>query len=308
MEQEKSRQEYLRRIYKVQDYIESHLDDNLELTQLAQVAGFSKYHFHRIFKSLSGESVLDYTKRIKLEKAASLLFIRQELSVTDVAHRCGFTDSGVFARTFKQVYGLSPTAYRLQDSKICTARLKQPGYNGQVPNHQVDPYDREFQKKVELKYIEPMQAAYVRYVGDYQQLQQEFAGLMSDLLAYAQTYHLIPGQNAKILTIYHDNHEFTEDDNLRSSLCLSPYSNLQLKETDKIGVLTIPGGHYAIGEFEMAFDQYPDAWHYLYSHWLSHSGYQPGDSFPFEVYLNDPNQHPEKRHHVAIYFPIEPLL
>ncbi len=49
MESKQSRNEYLRRIYKVQDYIELHIDNPLSIEKLADVAGFSKFHFHRIF-------------------------------------------------------------------------------------------------------------------------------------------------------------------------------------------------------------------------------------------------------------------
>ena len=68
MESSQSRNEYLRRVYKVQDYIESHINDSLSIEDLANVAGFSKFHFHRIFKGMMDEPLSRYVNRLKLEE------------------------------------------------------------------------------------------------------------------------------------------------------------------------------------------------------------------------------------------------
>lgn len=88
--------EYLHRIHIVQDYIESHLKEPILLDDLTTISGFSKYHFHRIFKSLIGEPLSHYINRIKLEKAAFLLIHRKDMTITNVAYHSGYTDSAVF--------------------------------------------------------------------------------------------------------------------------------------------------------------------------------------------------------------------
>lgn len=75
MESKQSRNEYLRRIYKVQDYIESNINDSLSIEELADVAGFSKFHFHRIFKGIVNESLSRYVNRLKLEKGHTSTYI-----------------------------------------------------------------------------------------------------------------------------------------------------------------------------------------------------------------------------------------
>lgn len=73
MDKRQSKNEYLRRIHKVQDYIEENLSYTLVLAELADIAGFSKYHFHRIFRAITNESLLQYVNRVKLERAAFLI-------------------------------------------------------------------------------------------------------------------------------------------------------------------------------------------------------------------------------------------
>ena len=67
-----SRQIYIEKINTVQDYIEKHLDEEISVQQLAQIASFSEYHFQRIFKQFTSESLYSFIKRLRLEKAIFL--------------------------------------------------------------------------------------------------------------------------------------------------------------------------------------------------------------------------------------------
>ena len=63
------RREYERRVNRVVDYIEAHLSDELPLEKLAAVAAFSPFHFHRVFAAITGETLSDFIRRIRLERA-----------------------------------------------------------------------------------------------------------------------------------------------------------------------------------------------------------------------------------------------
>lgn len=130
--------------------------------------------------------------------------------------------------------------------------------------------------------------------------------MIEKLFQYAtkQNYHVF--EDTKVLTIYHDHHEFTEDNHLRTSLCITIPGESAI-ETNDIGIMVIPSGKYAVGHFEIFQDEYKRAWDFIYGEWLPNSGYKPRDSYPFEVYRNDPKQHPKHKHIVDIYVPIEPF-
>ncbi|TKI94256.1 AraC family transcriptional regulator, partial [Bacillus cereus] len=148
--------------------------------------------------------------------------------------------------------------------------------------------------------------AYIRHTGTYEELAIAFPKMIEKLFRYAakKNYHVF--EDTKVLTIYHDHHEFTEDYHLRTSLCVT-ISDESTVETNDVGIMVIPSGKYAVGHFEIFQDEYKGAWDFLYGEWLPNSGYKPRDSYPFEVYRNNPKQHPKHKHIVDIYVPIEPF-
>jgi len=74
-----------------------------------------------------------------------------------------------------------------------------------------------------------------------------------------------------------------------------------------IDYITDNAGKYAIAHFEIAGDEYPQAWNALFAGWLPESGYQPDDGPCYELYLNDPKDHPENKCIVDICIPVKPL-
>ncbi|MCM1988859.1 AraC family transcriptional regulator [Oceanirhabdus seepicola] len=307
MTNSQSKKEYLRRIYKVQDYIETHLYDSLNLQELAVVAGFSKFHFHRIFKGIVQEPLSQYVNRLKLERAVFLLIHRPDMTVTDIAYHFGFADSAVFSRTFKNHYKVSPNHYRNQYSKNRKDPYKLSQYNEGVSKIEGKSKGELVQGNVEILMVDNINVAYLRHIGTYKDLAITFSEVLEKLFKYAKDQNLTIFEKTKVLTVYHDNPEFAKEDQLRTSLCMTIADNVVVEENSDIGSMMIPSGKYAVGHFDIFQKEYSGAWDFMYSEWLSNSGYQPRDSFAFEVYNNDPNTHPQNKHLVDIYLPIEPL-
>lgn len=109
-----SRQTYVRLINKTEDYIEQHLKEPMSLKDLAQNAHLSEFHFHRIVKQYSTETVNQLVTRFKIERAAIFLCTSPNMSITTIAMEYGYSDSSAFSRTFKRHFGVSPLKYRRQ--------------------------------------------------------------------------------------------------------------------------------------------------------------------------------------------------
>jgi AraC family transcriptional regulator len=105
------RADYIKRVNQAIDHILQHLDQPLRLDDLASIAGFSSFHFHRVFRSLVGEPLNQFVKRLRLERALTMMSREGTRSLTDVALSCGFSSSSDFSRTFKQRYGMAPSAF-----------------------------------------------------------------------------------------------------------------------------------------------------------------------------------------------------
>src|SRR5215813_8088270 len=126
--------EYAQRINRVIDYLRRNLDRQVKLEELARVACFSEFHFHRIFGAVSGETLNNFTNRLRLEKAARLLRYSDQ-SLTDIALDCGFSSSATFSRAFRSGYETTPSQFRktgeIKNSKICKALFAGQDY---LPN------------------------------------------------------------------------------------------------------------------------------------------------------------------------------
>lgn len=300
-------QEYIHRINKVQDYIEQNLEKTMSVEELADVAGFSQYHFSRIFKSILNETLAHYVNRIRLENALFLLAHRSDLNMTNIAYEVGFTDSAIFSRAFRNYYGVAPSEYRRDYSKNCKEPVFISEYNKEAAEKRW--VDNPFLENsgITLENMEEKQAVYVRHTGTYETLAKEYAGLMQKLFIGAQKQQLLADGENWVLAIYHDNPEFGEQEQFRTSLCLTVPKHLQAKEADGLGVMQLKGGLYAVGHFQIQKEQFGDAWDYMYRQWLMTSGYVPRNSSPFEVYRNNPKEDESHRIEVDIYVPIEPI-
>ena len=127
-----SKSEYISRINRVIDYIKSNLDKDLSLDKLASIELFSKFYFHRIFKSICGENLNDFVNRTRIESSAFFLIHRHERPITSIAYDVGFSSPSVFSRAFKKRFDMTPSQWRKvnsSQSKICTLDRNIPQIN-----------------------------------------------------------------------------------------------------------------------------------------------------------------------------------
>lgn len=119
---------YLERVQRGVDYVETRLDEDVALSDVAKAAGVSQWHFQRIFKALTGETLKTYIRSRRL--AASLeRLLSTDLRVLDIALMAGFESQEAFARAFKHAFGLTPQQYRgMRDKSLF---LKKPRFDQQ---------------------------------------------------------------------------------------------------------------------------------------------------------------------------------
>ncbi len=103
--------EYTERFLYVCDYISEHYNEDLTLDYVADLSGFSKYHFTRLFKQFTNVSFYKYLNKKRIENAEKLL-MDKELTITEVALRCGFSSLSAFIRMFKIIKDCTPTEFK----------------------------------------------------------------------------------------------------------------------------------------------------------------------------------------------------
>lgn len=320
------RNEYTARINRVMDYIDTHLDRNLSLDELAEIAHFSKFHFHRIFKAFIGETIAQFIQRIRIERAARELISNPKKPITEIALDNGFSDSAVFSRTFKNMYQVNPSQWRdggyaeYNKNRQTHSKINQtkgnfeqdfqihPFYLDPETNNQVWRIKMENFKDahIEVKEMPEMYVAYLRHTGPYKGDGALFEELFNRLLKWAGPRNLLRFPQTKLLSVYHDDPEITDNDKLRLSVCLTVDEDTPVD--GEIGKMTLAAGKFAVGSFELSGSEgYEQAWNMMMAGWLPDSGFQPDDRLCYEIYQNDPKSHPEGKHLVDICVPIKPL-
>jgi AraC family transcriptional regulator len=322
-------EEYRARINRVIDYIEANIGQELSLDILAGVASFSKYHFHRIFRVMTGETLNQFIQRRRVEKAAGQLIYNPRKSITEIALDCGFSGSATFARAFKEMFQMSASEWRAGGYRDHQRKIRNmesntyqaPGKNRQdfsLSSMYIDPVtnnptwrikmiDKTAVQavQIEVKEMPAWPVAYVRHIGPYQGDGQLFARLFEKLAKWAGPRGLLQQPDAQFLSVYHDDPEITANEQLRVEVCLTVPENTPVE--GEIGAMVIPGGKYVVGKFELAEQEYGAAWQLIYGQWLPQSGYQPDDRPAYERMLNNPDEHPEHKHIVEICVPVKPL-
>jgi AraC family transcriptional regulator len=289
--------EYEGRINRVIDFISAHLDEKLPLEQLAEVAFFSPYHFHRVFSAMMGETVHDFVQRLRLEKAAALLITRSTASVTEIALDCGFGSSAAFARAFRGRFGATATEWRSKhckpDSKISQS-FRKSGKDDEAGASYLrsratrsSSFTRRKTMRVEIKQMPAWHVAYVRHVGGYgPEIQEAWA----KLTRWAGPRGLL-GPGTTMLGIAHDDPHVTPRGKVRYDACVPVPADVAAER--EIGIADIPAGMGAVLRFEGPREEILAAYNALYGEWLPQSGYQPADTPCYEIYNGNPEIRPE---------------
>ena len=318
------REEYTSRINRVIDYVEANLERELSLENLASVAGFSRFHFHRIFRAMVGETLNSFIQRVRLEKAARLLE-NPKKSVTEIAFDCGFSGSATFARAFKEMYNMNASQWRVEGRAQDRKNRKTKSKNGQTISKdrkdweisscyiddqthnltwRIEMKNKE-QIRVEVKEMPEFNVAYVRHIGPYKGNSDLFESLFSKLMTWAGPRGLLRFPETKVLSVYHDDPKITDEDKLRTSACITIPKDTPVD--GEIGKMTIPGGKFAVASFEILSEEFEAAWDMLMGGWMPESGYQPDDRLCYELSRNNPKEHPEGKHVVDICVPVKPF-
>ncbi|WP_444998085.1 AraC family transcriptional regulator [Aliikangiella sp. IMCC44359] len=282
------------RIEKVIEYIDLHLDDDLSLDVLCQVACLSKYHFHRFFTVNLGMSVFVYIQLFRFKKAAYELVFRKQRKVIDIAMSCGYQSPEAFSRAFKQVIGQTPSDFRASPNwKLWLNKYE----NLEMINKQK--YQSEqIIFEVDIVEFKAIKIAVAEHFGD-----PKLIGHTIEKLIKWRKINKLPPNISRTFNLVYDDPETVQPENYRFDVGASIQSNV---DKNDLGIVTkiIPNGLCAklrVSGGDAAIAQHV---RYLYSDWFENSQYELRD-FPlfFERITLFPDV-PEREMITDIYLPI----
>ncbi|MHC4181090.1 MAG: AraC family transcriptional regulator [Planctomycetota bacterium] len=293
-------QTYKQRILRVLVHIQDRLDDALCLEDLARIAHFSPCHFHRVFRGMVGESLMEHIRRLRLERAAHRLKFTDQ-RVTGIAFDAGYETHEAFTRAFRAMFGQAPSQFRKTSRTASSPDV--PSSVHFVPDGTLEDFNPVdaggLPMEVRIEKVEPVRVAFMRHVGPYDQVGQTW----EKLCAWAAPRGLL-GPKLTMLGICHDVPEVTPQDKIRYDACLAVDD--QFEPDGEVGVQEIAAGEYAVTTHQGPYKELGETYARLCGNWLPASGREVSPAPPFEIYLNSPEGTNPEDLLTDVYVPLEP--
>lgn len=258
--------EYRERLERLRNHIRANLDRPLNLDALADIACLSRFHWHRTYRGLTGETVWQTVKRLRLHRAASEL-VNGTTPIEQIAERSGYTNPRGFSLAFKADYGLSPLRYRAE------------GGHRRYDNRSWQEADEMFDVRIEDH--EPVVIAGIAHTGPYIDVGEAFDRF--------GTHMEVNGgweKSAGMAAICFSDPDITPPEEIRSlaGMALKP----GVTPPDGLESFTLPSGRYAVLTHKGPYGELAKAYHWFYGAWLAESGESAGPAPAVERYLNLP--------------------
>ena len=279
----KQSKHYLKKMSDVENYVRQHLDKKITVDDLAEVAFLSPFHFHRVFKAMTGESVHEFVTRIRMEQAGQRLkFTAQKIS--DISFMVGYGNPETFNRAFLKYYGVPPREFRKNQKELVEKKIEEI-IKERIVSQLIS---------VEIKKIDTIKVAYLEHKGIYKNVGSTWMKLIQQLPA---DYPI-----RSIGISYNDPH-LTAPSLIRYDACVA--INEKIKIPENIPIKTIEGGWFASAVHRGSYERLDETYHLLYGLWLSTSSFDLRDAPPMEFYLNDARSTPPDETLTEILLPIK---
>ncbi len=281
-----SKKTHHERMNRVIEFIEHNLDSEIDCNQLAAIACYSRFHFHRLFYSFSGEGVYAFRKRLLLERSIKHLLYSDE-SITEIAYKCRYENQASFNKAFKKQFSYSPSQVRKQMVSVDTNRVKL------IQNRSID-------MKPEIIEFNETEVISSRAYGNYDQAASEAWG---NVMKYAYSNKLM-SKDTRMFGISHDDPDITEPSRIRYDAGVD--IDVDISNETHLKKMTISGGRYAKFLHKGPYQNFRETYAFIFNEWLPESGYQLRDDPCFEIYLNkDPRRTKPENLKTEIYIPIQ---
>jgi len=288
--------DYLARVNRAIDHVVTHLAEPLRLEDVARVACFSPFHFHRIYRAVVGETLHEFVKRVRLERALFVLSRPSPPSLTELALECGFASSSDFSRAFKARYGVAPSRFDL-DAHRAAGRTSLEAVTAGHRMARLAIGENPDGFTVTLRDLPARHVAYVRVFKPY--AGRGVLDAIERLAAWAESRGLAEGQ---WLGYQWEDPDIVPLEHCRYDVGLEVPASA--RPDDGVGLQKFPAMRVAEVAIAGPVDLELRALDWLYSTWLLESGYAPDHQPCFEVWSGRPfahgMEHFELRVHLAV--------
>jgi AraC family transcriptional regulator len=283
-------QEYRNRINRVIKAIIQQPGDDWTTPELAGLAGISAFHFHRIFRALTGETMFAFLQRRRLLRAIELMHERH-FTLTEIALECGFDSSSSLSRAFRKQLNCSPTQYLKQSA----SPLLPPPRPRAI---------RRDKMQVVIRETNPRPALIVERKGMVEQnFNQAATAAFRVLTSEIKRAQAWPAM-CECFGRCPDEATMIPDAEARYQAGFFYEGSLPTL-SDEVQRITISGGKWAVSIHQGSYETLWQSWNRLYRDWLPTSGHIIREAAPFEIYCTDKKTTPPAELQTEIWIPIQ---
>ncbi|MEM7293694.1 MAG: AraC family transcriptional regulator [Pseudomonadota bacterium] len=291
-------QSYHRRVTRTLEYIAANLDAELSTRQLADIAHLSPWHFHRVFRAITGATLGDVTRTMRLERSASVLR-NSKLPIGQIALDCGYESGEALSRAFRRQFGVPPSQYR----RLPTATgLVSPGprirFNPDNSEVALKPIASEYSMNIRIEEIPAREYYYIENIGPYQNLARVF----ESLVAWGVSAGIDLG-TADIFSQSYDSPRATPENELRSKACISTSDRVEPTGNIKIGYRE--KRRCAIYTHKGHYDGIQNAYLGMLESFIAQSDEELADAPFVEIFLNDCTSLPSEEWLTDLCIPLQ---
>lgn len=272
-------------------YIYKYIQTDINIDELAQEFGISKFHFHRIFKEQISTNIYETIKSIRLQKASNLLITNRSSTITEVANMCGYTSQTSFIRAFKERFEVTPKFWRKGGYKTYSNQILKSSPTASISKANFTHLEPKIKK------VEAQQAYYIRQKG----YNSRITSVWQKLMAWIYTNDI---ENYKQIGIYHDNPIITPLEECSYIAAVSVNDTSNLKNTS-LPSFVIPGGVYAVFEVEGVYGDILKLIQWAYHEWLPHSGFETTTNPSYSIFIKNHFLEEDKKFKVMYYLPVQ---
>lgn len=292
-----TREVYEQRLGLAVRHIADHLDEPPSLVELAGLAGFSSFHFHRLFAGLVGETPVEMGRRLLLERACWQLQ-NTDLPVTEIAVEAGFETHEGFIRALRSAKGMTPTAYRQNEDKDWRLPTSTGVHFGYLPQLRFVSFG-ESTMDAQIKEMPARRAYAMAHKGAYNTIGQTFCQLWSWIQA-----NNVPVRGC--IGIWYDDPLITPVEELRSDAAVFVPEDF-VCDDPAVHLVEIPAATYAVAIHKGPYDGLGTSWSQFIGQWLPASGYEIGPGICYELYVSDMSTTAPADLITELYEPVQPL-
>ena len=258
-----TKNDHIERVNEVLFCIHGDIQKNYTVEELSLLVAMSPFHFNRIFKEITGESLHAYIKRVKLEHAANLLLFNPDATITHILGEVGFCSNASFCQAFKERFLVTPTKWKEVD-KLNENR----DYTyANEPLH------------VKIGVVASHEVAYVRHKGYDRSIKQAWLKLRAWSLSQNVAF-----EHQKMIGLHHSNPRFVEASQCHYVACLELPQDKKFYRNGEIGMMKIPESFCAIFSLQGVYGDLKKYMDVIYHEWLPKSAYEKVSLPSFALY------------------------